>query len=61
MNSLPSHRQLINGRTFRESWNPASMDPVERITRRTESFASVILACTLGVLGAVALVAWWSL
>lgn len=34
--------------------------PVERVSRRTESFAGVLLACALGVLGAVALVAWWS-
>ena len=30
MGTLPSHRRILNGRTFRESWNPASFDPIER-------------------------------
>lgn len=61
MNSLPSSRQIINGRTFRESWSPASYDPVERISRRTEAGLGVLLACVLGILGAVVLVHWWSI
>lgn len=60
MNSLPSSRQIINGRTFRESWNPASFDPVERASRRAEAGLGVILACVIGILGAMALVHWWS-
>ena len=61
MNSLPSHRQLINGRTFRQQWNPADFDPVERISRRTEAGLGVLLACVIGILGAVVLVHWWSI
>ncbi len=33
MNSLPESRRALYGRTYRESWSPGSMDPIERHPR----------------------------
>ena len=59
MNTLPEHRRAIYGRTHRQSWNPASFDPIERHKRPvplTDRVLGFLLACGIGVVLALILV-----
>ena len=62
MNHLPEHRRAIAGRTWRESWNAADMDPIQLPPpRRLERVADVIAACVVGLLLGLLAVHWFSI
>ncbi len=51
MNTLPESRRALYGRTYRESWSPGSMDPIERHRRVPfiDRVLGVLLATAIGV------------
>lgn len=62
MNALPEHRRALFGRTFSRPWAPGEFDPIAHYRRPSpaERVAGVLLATVIGILGAAALVNWWS-
>lgn len=62
MGRLPEHRRAVTGRTWSQAWNPADMDPVQAYPAEStaERIAGVVLAVVIGILGAAALIHWWS-
>jgi hypothetical protein len=60
MNTLPRERQIINGRTFSQSFSRATYDPVEhhKNISNAERIGGVCLAIMLGIAGAAFLIHW---
>lgn len=62
MNRLPQHRSAQHGRTWDRPWSASDYDPIQSYPRipRQQQAAGVVLAIVIGIVGAVALVSWWS-
>jgi hypothetical protein len=54
--NLPQHRQILEGRTWAQPWEPASMDPIE--VHPHPSSRMVTLAYAVACLSASALIGW---
>ncbi len=60
MNSLPESRRVIYGRTHASMYRHEAHDPIRHYRSHWARLADAMAALVLGVLGAVALVAWWA-
>lgn len=54
MNTLPTHRRALAGRTHSRTFHAGDFDPIERPPARN-GWAGVLLVCAIGVALALAL------